>query len=306
MSSLDKTTRLDNRHGLLASANQGKSFKMLFAIIQGTDIDFGRSYQFMQDIVVIGRSEECDIRLSDDKISRRHCQIELVRNGEEEHVELHDQHSTNGTMVNGEAINSRMLLSGDRIEIGSTILRFSYSDQIEEQFHTRLFDMATTDELTGVYNKRYLLRELENQSRIAKRNQRVFSLIMFDIDHFKTVNDTYGHLAGDEFLRLVAFSVGRLLREQDIIGRFGGEEFMVILPETPLEGAMTLAERIRGRIADAELLYSDRRIRATISVGVAEFGRHGNDLQILMQAVDKAMYRAKNNGRNRVFAASRE
>lgn len=305
MNGLEKTTRLDNRRTIRLN-DKGHTFKMSFTIIQGTDIDFGRAFQFLQDNVIIGRDEDCDIRLADDKISRKHCRVELVRNGEEEHVALHDLRSTNGTLVNGEAVSSRVLLSGDRIEIGSTIMRFSYSDQLEEQFHARLFDMATMDELTGVCNKRYLLRELENQGRIARRNQRVFSLLMLDIDHFKGINDQYGHLAGDEYLRMLSFSISRLLREQDIIGRFGGEEFLIILPETALDGAVILAERIRARIAEAELTYADSCIRATISIGVAEFGKHGSDLQRMLQMVDKAMYRAKSGGRNRVVVAEPE
>jgi diguanylate cyclase (GGDEF)-like protein len=303
--SLENTTRLEHKRPPRGSGGQPE-FKMAFTIIQGSDLDFGRTFQFQKEKVVIGRTEECDIRLADDKVSRRHCRVEMTRGESGELVIIHDLRSTNGTSVNGEPVRDRVLLSGDRIEIGSTILRFSYSDQLEEQFHARLFDMATVDELTGVYNKRYLLKELENHSRVARRNRRVFCLMVLDIDHFKTVNDQYGHLAGDEYLRLLSFTVGRLLREQDVMGRFGGEEFLIILPETPLEGAMALAERIRRSVADAELAHGDLGLRATVSIGVGEFGRHGSDWQKLLQMTDKAMYRAKSTGRNRVCAAGPE
>ncbi len=306
MSHMDKTIRLDGKKPGRRPAGADPEFKMSFTIIQGTDVDFGRSFQFAQDKVVIGRAENCEIRLADDKASRRHCRVELTRGESGELVIIHDLRSTNGTAVNGEPIRDRVLLSGDRIEVGSTILRFSYSDQLEEQFHARLFDMATIDELTGVYNRRYLLKELENHSRVARRNRRVFGLLVLDIDHFKAINDQYGHLAGDEYLRMLSFSVGRLLREQDVIGRFGGEEFLIILPETPLEGAVALAERIRHSVATAELAHGDHRLSATVSIGVGEFGRHGSDWKKLLQMTDKAMYRAKKSGRNRVCTAGAE
>ncbi|MCP5104822.1 MAG: GGDEF domain-containing protein, partial [bacterium] len=168
---------------------------------------------------------------------------------------------------------------------------------------SKLFTFAATDSLTGLYNRRYTINELENQSKIARRNNRIFSLVIIDIDDFKKVNDNYGHLAGDDYLKKTAFVINRCLREQDICGRVGGEEFLVILPETRLEGAINLASRIREQIEQTRLIYRDQSIQTTICAGVSQFGLHATHSRELFKKADDALQKAKNTGKNKIVSA---
>jgi diguanylate cyclase (GGDEF)-like protein len=220
-----------------------------------------------------------------------------------EPVIIRDLTSTNGTYVNGILISQNILKTGDKIEVGETVLRFSYNDEIEEQYHAKLFTFASTDSLTGMYNKRYILNEMENQIKIVRRNQRLFSIVMLDIDDFKNINDSHGHLAGDDYLKKVAQTIVDSLREQDTASRFGGEEFLILLPETTLEGAQKLAERIRQKIENMELDFQGNIIRSTISAGVSQFSLEFSDAENFIRSADIALYRSKSEGKNRVTIA---
>jgi len=182
-------------------------------------------------------------------------------------------------------------------------LRFGFSDEIEEDYHARLFSIATTDSLTGFFNKRFIMTELENHSRIAKRNNRVFSIFLLDIDNFKEINDTMGHIAGDEYLKKISDIIRSSLREQDLAGRFGGDEFLIILPETDILGARQVANRIRGAIAKITLLVSIRHLTASISAGIGQFSIHGDTPESLLKKTDDALMNAKRQGKNLVMEA---
>jgi diguanylate cyclase (GGDEF)-like protein len=181
------------------------------------------------------------------------------------------------------------------------VLQVSYNDDIEVEYHTKLFTFAATDALTGLYNRRYIFNELENQSKIARRNSRVYSLVLIDIDDFKRLNDTYGHLAGDDYLKRLSFVISQSLREQDICGRVGGEEFLIILPETQLEGALNLANRIREQIEKTEVRHRGYTIKTTISVGVSQFDLYLSDDRTLFELADLALQKAKKTGKNKVI-----
>lgn len=305
MNDITDRTIVDTAKVAIDKEEQGKheEFRLTFMVLEGSELDFGKVFQFSNLEVTIGRGRECDIALNDERVSRRHCRVTALGSPDVEEIVLEDLQSTNGTSVNGQAAGRVVLHSGDRIEVGSTILRVTYNDEIEEKYHSRLFSMATLDGLTGVYTRRYIMNALENQNRIARRNKRVYSVIILDIDDFKTINDVYGHLAGDDYLKMVAFSVARILREQDLLGRYGGEEFLVIVPETELAGALTLAERIRKRIEKAELQHGTYTLRTTLSLGVAQFGVHGDEARSVLKAADDALYRAKQSGKNRCVVA---
>lgn len=281
-------------------------FNLIFTVMSGNESDFGKVFTFSNDRIVFGRDKENDVILDDPKVSKAHCEINLLYSDVLEQIIIRDLDSTNGTYVNGILISQNILKSGDKIEIGETVLRFSYNDEIEEQYHAKLFTFASTDSLTGMYNKRYILNEMENQIKIVKRNQRMFSIVMLDLDDFKIINDSYGHLAGDEYLKKTADTIARSLREQDTASRFGGEEFLILLPETTLDGAYKLADRIRQKIEKMELNFQGHSIRSTISAGVSQFSSDFSDAESFIRSADIALYRSKNEGKNRVEIAEKK
>jgi diguanylate cyclase (GGDEF)-like protein len=168
------------------------------------------------------------------------------------------------------------------------------------RMHTEIQHLSVTDPLTGLNNRRYFLDVASREFLRSRRYRRPLSLIMMDIDHFKSVNDTYGHLAGDQVLVEVAQRSSRVLRGSDVRARYGGEELVFLLLETPLEGAMRAAERIRESIANAKIEINDKTIAVTVSLGVASLDARDTDLDALISRSDQALYAAKRAGRNRV------
>jgi diguanylate cyclase (GGDEF)-like protein len=278
-----------------------EDIKVNLTIIDGLEASFGKTYSFFKNIIKIGRDESNDFPINDIKISKFHCEIKIENSEKTPNIGLMDLNSTNGTYVNGQLIENTLLKSGDKIELGDVIIRYTLNDDIEEKYHSKLYDFATTDALTGLNNKRFIMNEIKNQIRISKRNKRKLSLMIIDIDDFKKLNDTYGHIAGDLFLKKTAFNLNQLLREQDIAGRFGGEEFIILLPETGIDGAVVLAERIRKSIEVSEILFEKKSIKTTISIGIAEFNNEKPGE--LVNNADKELYKAKNSGKNRVSFA---
>lgn len=277
-----------------------QKFNIILTIISGKEVDFGKNFTFTEEKIFIGRSKKNNLFLEDPKISKRHCEINVIYTDVIEQIIIRDLDSTNGTYVNGVSVKQKILKPGDKIEIGETIFRFSYNDEIEEKYHSKLFTFASTDSLTGLYNKRYILNELNNQIKLVKRNNRLFSVVLLDIDDFKKINDSFGHLAGDEYLKKVATTITINLREQDTASRFGGEEFLLLLPDTLADGACKLAERIRQKVEEMELMFHEHLIKTTISIGVSQFNQDDFNLEILLRRVDIALYRAKKEGKNRV------
>jgi len=301
----EELTVVDNDRKDTGQEGIGNHFKMMLTVIQGSELDFGKTYAIAEENFTLGRDKANAISVDDPKVSKKHCEILIIRVNDLLQIVIKDLGSTNGTYVNHEPVNHRILNSGDKITVGETVFRFSYNDEIEEEYHSRLFNFAATDSLTGLYNRRYVLNELEKHHKISKRNRRLFSIIVMDIDDFKKINDTYGHAAGDEFLKKVAFIINNTLREQDIAGRLGGEEFLLVLPETDLEGAYILAGRIRESIAAAEVIYAGQVIQATISSGVSQYNLEfpPRSTDTIFQHADHAMYKAKKSGKNKVIKA---
>jgi len=302
----DEMTVMDpgkRRGGKIPAIDGEPGFSSGFTVIHGSEVDFGKHFNFSRSPILIGRDKTNSICLEDEKVSKVHCEVSFVRNRDLEQVIIKDLNSTNGTFVNGELIDQAILKSGDKIDIGDSVLRFNYNDDLEEQYHSKLFTFAATDALTGLYNRRYTINELDNQSKIARRNNRIFSLMIIDIDDFKQINDAHGHLAGDDYLKKFAFVLNRALREQDICGRIGGEEFLVILPETVLEGAVNLANRIREQIEKTELIIQGRVVKTTISAGLSQFGRHASESREILKMADLALQKAKRSGKNTIVGA---
>jgi diguanylate cyclase (GGDEF)-like protein len=164
--------------------------------------------------------------------------------------------------------------------------------------------MAVTDSLTKLYIRRHFVQRLEDELRRARRYNHNLSLLVIDIDHFKTLNDKYGHQAGDAVLVEMARAFRRMTRATDVTARYGGEEFCIILPETPLEGAQIIAERLRVEIENVDISFTNYKLKTTISIGVATFPIHAENVEGLIRAADLAMYKAKELGRNRTVVCN--
>jgi len=249
--------------------------------------------------VVIGRGMQANIRLNDDGISRRHARIIQVGN----EVLIEDLGSANGTLVNGEVVSRRVLQDGDKIRLGSTtILKFTYHDKLEESFQQQMYDAALRDGLTKAFNKKYFLDRLETEYAYARRHKSMVSLVMFDVDFFKKVNDTYGHLAGDYVLQKLAKLAQSCIRTEDVFARYGGEEFAIICRGIPLINAGIMGERIRTMVEQSAFEFEGQRLPVTVSVGVAALPEsNAESAQALIHSADTALYEAKRSGRNRVI-----
>ncbi len=259
-------------------------------------MDLGKKYNLDRQAIIIGRSSKADIQIDQESVSRNHCK--LINTGKT--IMLRDLGSTNGTYVNDELIDEYVLRDGDLIKIGRSIFKFLSGNNIENAYHEEIYRLTTVDGLTQVYNKRYFLETLEREIGRAQRYQRDLSLIMFDIDNFKKINDTYGHLAGDHVLKHLAMVIKSRIRREDILSRYGGEEFSIILPEIDKENAIQFAEKIRKLVEKAMFSFEDTEIPVTISIGVTNYDGQQVDVNEFIKLADEKLYDAKQSGRNRV------
>src|SRR6478735_9405386 len=261
-------------------------------------VSAGEMFKLQTEKTVIGRGPKVGVRLNDEGVSREHCQ--LVREGEK--IILEDLGSTNGTFCNGIRVDRRELSDGDKIMVGSTtILKFTYHDYLDEVFQRQMYESALRDGLTKVFNKKYFTDYLEKEFAFAARHGGPLALIFLDIDFFKKINDTYGHPAGDFVLAELSQMMTTLLRTEDVLARFGGEEFTVLCRGSDLSGAQIVAERIRKAVAERKFSFGGKDIPVTISLGVVAIPESGiTEHHEFLAAADKALYEAKRNGRNQV------
>lgn len=255
----------------------------------------GHKYD-LRDSLLVGRGDECDIVLQTDSVSRKHCLFERTGGG----VRVKDLDSTNGTYVNDASVGQSSLRHGDLVKIGDTIFKYLAAGNVEAAYHEEIYKMTIMDGLTGVHNRRYLQEFLEREVARASRHARPLSFVIFDLDKFKDVNDNFGHLTGDYVLSQTADLVRNRIRREEVFGRYGGEEFCAILPETPLAGGIDFAEWFRKTVEGHKYMFDGDHIPVTLSAGVASMGPSIDDWATLVERADAALYRAKKSGRNRV------
>lgn len=278
---------------------QARSQRDRAYLIVLTGSNVGEMFRLEPGEHIIGRGQGVAVRLLDDGISRKHARV--VQLGEKVYIE--DLQSSNGTYVNNDQIKTAELKDGDKIRLGSTtVLKFSYHDRLDESFQQQMYDAALRDPLTRAFNKKYFLDRLETELAYARRHQQPLSVVMFDVDFFKRVNDTYGHVAGDFALVRLAKIAASTVRTEDVFARYGGEEFGVICRGVPLMNAGILAERLRTMVAGNTFEHEGTRLPVTISVGVAAYPEvDAKNCLELIAAADEALYEAKRTGRNRVL-----
>lgn len=281
-------------HGNTAIAITPESDVAQLVVIFGADL--GKRIEVGQRAIEIGRAPTCDIPIDHESVSRRHARV--LRKGPTYWVE--DLGSTNGTFVNDGRVAAHDLAQGDQLKIGRTIFKFMTGSKLEASYHEEIYRLMTFDGLTSVYNKRYFHEALAREASRAHRYLRDFSLIMFDVDHFKEKNDTFGHLAGDRILKDLAGVVKDKLRSEDVLARVGGEEFAVLAPEVGIAGAREVAEKIRRVVQATAFRFEGAAIPTTVSVGVASWMGQEDRPDAIYGRADAALYRAKMGGRNRV------
>ena len=248
---------------------------------------------------VLGRDGECDIWVADLSVSRHHARFEADKDG----FWVEDLGSTNGLFVNKVPVSRCRLRDGDDLRLGNCVYRFLDSGNVEAQYHALVRRLTVSDGLTQVPNRRYFEQVLTRELLRSTRYHRPLALVLFDIDHFKAINDERGHVAGDWTLRELAARIQANVRQEGLVARYGGEEFAVILPEAGLEAAAQVAERIRRRVAEQPFDYHGRMYSITVSLGVAATrGEEPLTCEEFLGRADANLYQAKRQGRNRVVA----
>jgi diguanylate cyclase (GGDEF)-like protein len=260
----------------------------------------GQVYELQKDVTMIGRSDEVELVVSDISMSRKHAMIVDRTDG----FHVSDLGSTNGCWVNKDRVSEPTKLEeGDKLTLGNVVFKFSYQDKDDTQYHLMLRNMAIKDGLTRIYNKRYFTETLEKEFEFNRRNSVGLAIILFDIDHFKQINDTWGHPAGDFILKNLAELIETVARGYDVFARYGGEEFVFMLRGAPLVAAAALAERVRCEVEGHTFNYDELELKVTISLGVTWWGG-GDSIASggeLVEAADRRLYEAKDAGRNCVY-----
>ncbi len=295
----DKTVYDSDVAGALEETTKAWIERPVLILLEGTGVN--RRYRIDKPIMTLGRDLTNDVVLRDTRSSRRHAKLEyknFLQSTENQEIVLHDMESTNGTFVNGVRITSHPLHDRDKVLVGSTLFGFFLRDEAELEADQQLFHLASNDALTGLRNRGVLNMELEKEFDRARRYGRSLSLVMFDIDHFKRFNDTYGHQMGDTVLQEIGRLVKANIRFNDLGARYGGEEFAIILPETAIDGAVIQAERLRIAVQNNVLPSDGTTISITISLGIAQIEQGINAVEDLIRAADRALYQAKAEGRN--------
>jgi diguanylate cyclase (GGDEF)-like protein len=283
----------NNASGRAGSANA----RAYLVQIYPPGLSLGSRFVLGDSPVLLGRDLKCDICIDDPSVSRHHARFEPQGDG----FAVTDLQSTNGTSVNKIPITHSKLKDGDDLRFGNCIYRFLASGNVEAQYHEEIHRLTIIDVLTHIPNRRYLLQVLERELLRSARYQRPLAFVLFDIDHFKAINDTFGHLGGDGTLRELAVCIQSTIRKEGLFARYGGEEFAVVLPEADMAIGINVAERIRRKIEDHPFEYGGTTFSLTVSLGVsATSGMEPITSDKLISQADARLYEAKREGRNRV------
>lgn len=278
--------------------------------VSGSEI--GRRYPLTEPRTTLGRSPDAGIVIHEQGVSRFHAAVERREDG----LWIHDLESTNGTIVNGVRVREQLLEQGAQLRIGKALFKYLDRNNLETAYYDEVYRLTTIDDLTGAANRRHLFAALEKELARSIRHGRNLSLILFDIDRFKVLNDTYGHPAGDAVLTQIAGRIQPLCRDEDVFARYGGEEFAMLLPETDRPEAAAVAERMRRAVSHLPFAAEQWSLTVTISLGVSDLdeilgpdrtGAQGilaaDHIQNLVRSADEKLYRAKETGRNRVIVS---
>jgi len=260
----DEATAVVNIGEFRRSGGKTSTVHHLLVHVQGAEM--GRVRELTKDSLLVGRATEADIWLSDDGVSRKHAR--LTRHGD--NYVLQDLNSANGSLVQGTKVERKVLSSGDQIQLGpDAIFRYSVTDDDQKELLEQLYSTSVTDPLTGARNREFLDTLLTSELSYARRHDHDVSFVLFDLDHFKRINDTFGHPAGDAVLVAVTAAIRGTLRAEDSLCRYGGEEFCVVLRSIDLTGAAATGERIRALLEQLNVRHEQKVIPVTCSVGCA-------------------------------------
>lgn len=268
-------------------------------VYQGPEL--GREFPLEHGVTRLGREPEMEICIRDSTISRCHLSVTVDDHGG---CFLEDAGSTNGSRVNGDPTQSCVLVDGDQIQVGACMLKFEYKTQESKRYTRKLYELATRDPLTGLLNRNAFQDRLQNAWDASLRSGEPIGILLLDLDHFKSINDTWGHGTGDEVLKKVAGVLTKSARKPDIVARYGGEEFIVLLPTADLSEIKATSERLR--LAIEALQWCEpgpKKVTASIggiSTPASQEGSHGE----LISRADSALYEAKESGRNRSCISS--
>lgn len=306
MSSDDNNSSNDEKTSVVTSEtfkirlSEAKNAPPAIVMLIGPSSLIGKQWPIEKTGMYIGRSADSHVFVEDRSVSKKHAVLYL--NGLE--VSIEDIGSTNGTEVAGEKLapnTRRTLVNNEQIKVGSIIFKFLAQGNIESFSTKTTFDKSQIDPLTQIFNKGALLNQGEEVFKKASMTQTAVSVIVFDLDNFKMLNDTYGHQAGDYVLRELSSVVSRkLIRKGDFFARFGGEEFCLILFGSPLHRGVEVAERIRSTIESHPFVYKDQKLTVTVSAGVSCLEAGMQSWEQLFEKADQASYFSKRNGKNKV------
>jgi len=265
-------------------------------VVYGNNL--GKAYYLQQKVQIIGRSLAADIHLDEDSVSREHARVRIERNA----TMVSDLDSTNGVFVNGHRVHEAQLKEGDRLHLGETILKYISGSSSEARFLEDVYRLMTVDDLTQAFNRQYFQESLKREISRVVRYRRSLSLAMLDIDQFKMINDAFGHLAGDEILKAFVALVSRNIRQSDLLARYGGDEFAIILPEAGPDAALKFCEKLRAMVEAHDFQFQGQAIEVTTSVGLQSYEHTdgGKTVRQLVAAADAHLYEAKKSGRNRI------
>jgi two-component system, cell cycle response regulator len=300
---LEKTVQIKRPSTIFEQMRLTLPSKAYLVIIGG--MDMGCVIPVDQPRMTFGRSPECTVVLQDESVSRVHAEVVQRETNE---VFIRDLGSTNGTFLGGKRITESVLRKGDKVLLGrQTILKYEIYDQLDAVYQKKIYESSTRDGLTGVYNRRYFNQRIVPELSFARRHSIWLSLVIFDLDNFKKINDVYGHQNGDHVLVSVTGAVSSILRTEDLFARYGGEEFTIIAPGTNYEGGLALGQRVRQRVENESIIpeeSSGKVIKITVSVGVTVVAPgYAGEPAAVIAAADGNLYEAKHGGRNNVVCS---